>query len=147
MYQFSEQEIEFINLDKLDAPKYKQAKERLDPFNPDILAFKITNQIYSNHLQLNILNLQQACQDALYTCQEWFLQDRHEALKNKKEKNRLRQQKFQEKRRNKNIELLSAKNNLQKALNDKKAIIEQWDNYISQLRQIYNELKLKAENA
>ena len=147
MNNFSTQEIDFINLDKLDAPKYKQSTERLDPFDLDVLAFKITNQVYSKHLQSNILNLQQACQDALYTCQEWFNQDRQQAIQNKKEKNRLRQQRFQEKKRNSNLELLSAKNNLQKAISNKKAAIEQWDNYISQLRQIYNELKLKAENA
>lgn len=147
MHNFNHEQLEQIKLDKIDAAKYKKTEGRYDPFNLDLLWHKITNQVYSDCTKQTIQSLPHACQDAQYICHGWYLEDKKDAEVRRKEMNRLRQQKFQENKRLKNAELNVAKANWQKAVADRKAIMEQWDSYVAHLRHIYNELKLRSQNA
>ena len=146
MHYFSTEQIAFINIDKKAAPKYKTIKGRSDPFDLDAIHNSIKNQIYSEYLKKHITNIQEACWHAEYQCSKWREEDLAEAEATRKQNNRIRQQRFQQKKKeNQNPLLIAAKEQLDNAIDQRTAILKQWNAYVNHLRLEYLRIKTTLE--
>jgi hypothetical protein len=143
MQTFSDNEIEFIEADKKEAPKYKEKPERKDQFELDIIKFHISNQSYSKFLNKNITNIQEACTHAVYSARQWEKEDKAEL---RKAQNQRYQQKKKETFVETNPVLIKAKMDWQEAIAKRKAAMEEWNLYVSRLQHEYLRIKLGVKN-
>lgn len=140
---FTAEELASIKFDKNECPKCKPKEGRTDPFDLNYLQFVITNKIYSKHLNRNIENLQDACWHGQYTIRSWAAEDKKELRReqNKRYHNKRKQQ-FVES----NPDILAAKNKWQEAIQSKRSIIAQWDEYIEYLQTEYLNIKISKRS-
>jgi hypothetical protein len=143
MFDFTPEQIDFINADRAEAPVYKEAEGRYDPFDLAIMRFHITNKIYSPFISRYILTVHDACEHA--KCQVVaFIKEDKAAIR------RAQNKRYRQNKKNKlevNSALLAAKENWQNAIRQRKAAIDGWDKFVAGMHSEYLKVKsLKVED-
>ena len=98
--------------------------------------------MYSKFLNKEIENIHDACAHATYTARQWRKEDGINSVKRRKEKNKLYQKNFKQKQIENNPQVEIARQEWKQAVAQRNALMQQWDEYVSQLREHYNDLKL-----
>lgn len=139
---FTEEELDFINADKDERPKYKEKYERNDPFELNTIRFNMTHRMYSKFLNREIITLNDACEHANYQLRAWAKED-------KAELRRAQNQRYHQKRKSNSIdfhpEVIAARNQLENYIKQRKDAIEQWDLFIRNQKHIFNELRINLQ--